>query len=39
MLHLEAYTPGTTKNARWYAGGSRPENLLDPSQLLLLALA
>lgn len=36
-LHLEAYTPGTTKNARWHAGGGCPENLLDPSLVLLLA--
>jgi murein DD-endopeptidase MepM/ murein hydrolase activator NlpD len=38
MIHLEAYVPGVTVNARWLANGSKPASLLDPT-LLLLALA
>jgi len=35
MLHLETYTEGTTRNARWCAGSKAPGNLLDPSLMLL----
>jgi murein DD-endopeptidase MepM/ murein hydrolase activator NlpD len=37
MLHLEAYAPGTSKNARWYRNAAVPQSLLDPTRLLLRA--
>lgn len=36
MLHFELYKRGTARNARWY-GGAPPENLLNPTDLLVWA--
>lgn len=30
MLHLETYTEGTRRNAKWYAGQGQPSQMLDP---------
>jgi hypothetical protein len=34
MLHLNLYTPGTTKHVTWALDQEKPENLLDSTQLL-----
>ena len=35
MLHFELYTHGTTESVIWYLDKPKPENLLDPTDLLL----
>lgn len=35
MLHFETYLPGTKANLRWMKAKSRPNNLLNPTKLLL----
>lgn len=37
MLHLEMYTKGTKRNARWYADEPTPSNLYDPTEYLATA--
>ena len=40
MLHLELYKSGTTKSVWWKTSeDEKPENLLDPTQILLDALS
>lgn len=34
MLHFELYKPGTTKTVWWHHGDDRPEDLLDPTEML-----
>jgi spore germination cell wall hydrolase CwlJ-like protein len=35
MIHFETYEPGTTANARWLSGQSKPARLQNPTMVLL----
>lgn len=38
MLHMELYKQGTTESVWWYHNQEKPENLLDPTDLLKRSL-